>query len=229
MQVHAPLPRVAVGHHETVAGGLPRLREWETCPNSLQSTNAPPKFPTPNSPSPAPAIQVGYRAGTVLSPPPCRVLGVSWWRGPKSSQMLCQEPQTLVTSLILGRGLGGGPQLLQVLCWETPPHPGMLGSDWYKTLGPAGAGKQSWSSWWFFGCRPPRAGVGVTRHHAQLAAAVAQGSVCVQPSPGDTAAPRPPAGGPWESPPSRLHNPESQHGGPPGQHVPLRRPPLPLS
>lgn len=121
MQVHAPLPRVAVGHHETVAGGLPRLREWETCPNSLQSTNAPPKFPTPNSPSPAPAIQVGYRAGTVLSPPPCGVLGVSWWRGPKSSQMLCQEPQTLVTSLILGRGLGGGPQLLQVLCWETPP------------------------------------------------------------------------------------------------------------
>lgn len=121
MQVHAPLPRVAVGHRETVAGGLPRLREWETCPNSLQSTNTPPKFPTPNSPSPAPAIQVGYKAGTVLSPPPCRVLGVSWWRGPKSSQMLCQEPQTLVTSLILGKGLGGGPQLLQVLCWETPP------------------------------------------------------------------------------------------------------------
>lgn len=32
MQVHAPLPRVAVGHHETMAGGL---CDWEMCPNSV--------------------------------------------------------------------------------------------------------------------------------------------------------------------------------------------------
>lgn len=108
----------------------------------------PPKFPTSNSPSPAAAIRVGYRAGTASSPPLCKVLGVSCWRGPKSSQMLCQEPQTLVTSLILGRGLDEGSQLFQ---GDTPPHSGKLGSHGYKPIGPAGAGKQSWSSWCFLG------------------------------------------------------------------------------
>lgn len=181
---------------ETVAAWLPRLRDWEAPPNSLRSTSTPPKFPPPNSPGPAAAIQVGYRAGTASPPPPCRELGVSWRRGPKSSQTLGQEPQTLVTPLILGRGPDGGP-------WETPPHSGKLGSDWYKPLSPAGAGKQSCCSWWFLGVTS----WGLGRSDPPWRSAGT--GLCVQlcACPGDTAAPRSPhRSGPHTSP-------ESQDGG----------------
>lgn len=104
-----PPPRVAAGHYGIAVGGLPRLRERETRPNSLRSTNTlqntQPQPEPPPPPSPATAIQVGYRAGSCLPPPPHRVQGVFWCRGPKSGQTLCREPQALVTSLISGRGL----------------------------------------------------------------------------------------------------------------------------
>jgi len=47
-------PRVAAGHDGIAAGGLPRLREWKTRPNSLWSTNRlqntrpQPKLPPPH-------------------------------------------------------------------------------------------------------------------------------------------------------------------------------------
>lgn len=138
------------------------------------------KIPNPKFPQPRRCHPSGlHRAGTALSPPPCRVLGVFRWRGPKSSQMLCQEPQSLVTTLILRRGLDGRPQLGAML-GDTPP----LWQARVRLVQPP------WPCWCskaelvFFGCRPPRAWVGVTHHHAQLAAAAAQSSVCVQPSPG---------------------------------------------
>lgn len=125
-----------------------------------------------------------------------------------------------MTSLILGRGLDGGPQFLPVLCWDSPPHSGKLGAAWHKPLGPGGAGKQGWSSRWCL-ASPPVVRVGVTHHGAQLAAAVTQGSVCAQPSPGDTAAPRSLAG---HTRPECQHGP---HGGPAGSPSPRPAPAAP--
>lgn len=171
---------------------------------TVSGAQTPPKFPTPNSPSPGAAIQVGYRAGTASSPPPCRVLGVSCWRGPKPSQTLCQEPQTLVTSLILGRGLAGGPQLLR---GDTPP---ILASWGHTGTNPVAllllesrAGAVGVFGVPLGRSAPPSCSAGCCS---------SQGSACVLPSPGDTAAPRSPAGG---SPHLPGHTtPESQDGGP---------------
>lgn len=102
-------PPVAAGCCGTAAGGLPRLHTWESHPNSLQNTNTLHNT-QPNPPSTAATIQVGYRAGTHLSPPPCQVRGVCCQRGHKSGQILHQEPQTLVTSLVWERWRVGSLQ-----------------------------------------------------------------------------------------------------------------------
>lgn len=227
--VHAGLcpPWVAAGDCGTAAGGQ------ETHPNSPQSPNTLKNTEPQAPPSPAAAIRVGDRAGTRLSPPPQRVRGVCWQRGPKSGQTLRQEPPTVVTSLILGVGwiFSTIESLLQ---WVSPCNLPELG--WGNLVGRTGKLdgilrllRQK--------CpptprpRPQQVGVRLAQtpcfFRNQFDARKAKRELfghrppecsghtwgqsdppsCPVAAPGDTPPPCPPVGGPRESPPSRLPKP----------------------
>lgn len=92
-----------------------------THPNSIQSTNTP-QNNQPDPSSPATATQAGYRASTHWHLLHSRCRDIFQHRGPKSSQTTLLEPQTLVRSLISGRGLNFFSH------WEVEPD----GSQWWE-------------------------------------------------------------------------------------------------
>lgn len=96
-------PRVAAGHYGIAVGGLPRLRERETRPNSLRSTNT--LQNTQPQPEPPPPPQPGH----------CHPSGLQSWQllatssAPGAGRLLVQGTQIWPDTVPGAPGLGDIP------------------------------------------------------------------------------------------------------------------------
>lgn len=192
-----------MGHHKTVSGGLPRLRDWETHPNSLWSTNSP-EIPNPKLPQPRRCHPSGLQSWHCLLTSSVQGAGC----------LLLEGTQTQPDAVSGAPDLGDIPDFEEGAGWGTPAppgrHPPILASWGHTGTNPVAllllesrAGAVGVFGVPLGRSAPPSCSAGCCS---------SQGSACVLPSPGDTAAPRSPAGG---SPHLPGHTtPESQDGGP---------------